>query len=165
MAERRAANPLAAALATACGIGRAPVAPGTFGSLPGLVLAWLLFRSGGPWAVVAGAAAVTAAGAWAAGHVARAWGVEDPGAVVVDEVAGQMVALFFLVPTPAVLVASFFLFRAFDVAKPWPASRLERLPGGSGIMADDLAAGAMANLILQAAVWFRPEWTGWLGGA
>lgn len=141
------------------------MAPGTFGSVPGLALAWILFRIGGPWAVVGGAAVVTAVGAWAAGHVARSWQVEDPGAVVVDEVAGQMVALFFVAPTPAVLALSFFLFRLFDVWKPWPASRLERLPGGSGIMADDLAAGAMANLVLQGAIWFRPEWTRWLGGA
>lgn len=165
MPERRADSALAVTIATAAGIGRAPVAPGTFGSLPGLALAWILWVAGGPWAVVVGAAAVTAVGAWAAGRVAESWGVEDPGAVVVDEVAGQMVALFFIAPTPAAMAASFLLFRIFDVWKPWPASRLERLPGGSGIMADDLAAGAMANLVLQVVFWFRPEWTLWLGSA
>lgn len=163
--SRRSAGFVAVAAATGAGIGRFPVAPGTIGSIPGLALAWALWTVAGPWAVVAGAALVTAVGTWAAGRVAMAWGVEDPGAVVVDEIAGQMVALFFLAPTPATLVASFLLFRIFDVWKPWPASRLEKLPGGSGIMADDLAAGAMANLVLQATFWFRPEWGLWLGSA
>lgn len=163
MSDVRPGDRIAVAIATALGFGRAPVAPGTFGSLPGLLLAWALFTAAGPWAVVAGAAVVTGVGTWAAGRAARLWSAEDPGAVVVDEVAGQMVALFFLEPTGAVLAASFVLFRVLDVVKPWPASRLERLPGGSGIMADDLAAGAIANLVLQVLVWLRPGWTHGLG--
>jgi len=159
MAERSAADHAAVAVATAFGFGRFPVAPGTFGSLPGLLAAWALWKAGGPWAVVAGAAVVAAVGTWAAGRAARLWGTEDPGAVVVDEVAGQMVALFFVAPSPAVLAVSFLLFRGMDIVKPWPASKLERLPGGSGIMADDLAAGAIANVVLQIAIALWPAWT------
>lgn len=165
MDERSVSDRAAVAIATAFGFGRFPVAPGTFGSLPGLLAAWALWKAAGPWAVVAGAAVVAAAGTWAAGRAARLWGREDPGAVVVDEVAGQMVALFFVAPSPAVLGAAFLLFRAMDVLKPWPASKLERLPGGSGIMADDLAAGAMANVLLQVAIALGPRWTTMWGAA
>jgi phosphatidylglycerophosphatase A len=79
--------------------------------------------------------------------------VEDPGPVVLDEVAGPWVALALLVtvrpgaPAPGALAASFLLFRAFDVVKPWPIRRLERLPGGWGIVADDLAAGLAAGAV------------------
>jgi phosphatidylglycerophosphatase A len=165
MGDRSMADRAAVAIATAFGVGRFPVAPGTFGSLPGLLVAWALWKAGGTWAVVVGAAVVAAVGSWAAGRAARLWGAEDPGAVVVDEVAGQMVALFFLPPSPAVLAAAFLLFRAMDILKPWPASKLERLPGGSGIMADDLAAGAIANLVLQLAIAFGPRWTTIWGAA
>lgn len=165
MGERSLADRAAVAIATVFGCGRFPVAPGTFGSLPGLLAAWGLWKAAGPWAVVAGAAVVAAAGAWAAGRAARLWGTEDPGAVVVDEVAGQMVALFFVAPSPAALAASFLLFRAMDIVKPWPASKLERLPGGSGIMADDLAAGAIANVLLQIAIALWPAWASIWGAA
>ncbi len=154
----RAADRVAAAVATGFGAGYAPFAPGSLGSLPGLLLAWGLFRGGGAWAVVAGLVVVTAAGAWAADRFAAARGERDPQVVVVDEIAGQMTALLFLVPTPGSLLAAFVAFRALDVLKPFPARRLEALAGGSGIMADDLAAGVYANLLLQAAVCLGPAW-------
>jgi phosphatidylglycerophosphatase A len=136
------------------GLGHAPVASGTFGSLPGVALAWILSRLGGwPW-LLGGTIVVTAVGIWAADGVARRLGRADPGEVVIDEVAGQMVTLLFLPPTVPVLVGGFLLFRILDIVKPPPARRCEELPGGFGIMMDDLVAGAYANLLLQLLVWW-----------
>lgn len=142
-------------IATAGGAGLAPVAPGTFGSLPGLVVAWLAWK-GGPWTGVVAVAVLALVGTWAADGAARVIGTSDPGRVVIDEVAGQVMALLFLEPTWRVLAAGFFLFRLFDVVKPFPARQLERIDGGSGIMADDLAAGVYANLVLQAVAYAYP---------
>jgi phosphatidylglycerophosphatase A len=147
-------------LATGFGTGYGPVAPGTWGSLPGLAFAWWLERLAGHPAVLAGAAFFAGAGVWAAGRAEALLGEKDPSRVVVDEIAGQMVALLFLIPTGRVLVAAFVLFRVLDVLKPWPARRLEDLPGGSGIMADDLMVGVYANLILHALALWRPVWLG-----
>lgn len=114
------------------------------------------------WTVATGALVVTAVGTWAAGAAEAHFGRRDPGAVVVDEIAGQMVSLLFLVPTPSALVVAFVLFRVFDVWKPFPVRRVERLPGASGIMFDDLLAGAYANALQQALRWGFPGW--WGGG-
>jgi len=154
------ADRLATILATGFGAGYGPIAPGTWGSLPGLAAAWGCDRIGGAWAVTAGAAVVAALGVWAAGRVERLDGEKDPSRVVVDEIAGQMVTLLFLPMTPLVLVAGFFVFRLLDVIKPWPANRLEALPGGSGIMADDLMAGVYANLLLHGVALWCPRWLG-----
>ena len=94
---------------------------------------------------------------WAASGAAAHWGLRDPGAVVVDEVAGQMVALALLPLSPATMAAGFLLFRLFDIVKPFPARRLESLPGGFGIMADDLAAGLYANGALRLLLALAPE--------
>jgi phosphatidylglycerophosphatase A len=83
-------------------------------------------------------------------------GRKDPGLVVVDEVAGQWVSLLFLPFTLGTAVAAFFLFRLMDVLKPWPARDLEHLPGGVGIVADDIMAGVYANLLLRAALTVWP---------
>jgi phosphatidylglycerophosphatase A len=147
-------------LATGFGTGYGPVAPGTWGSLPGLAFAWGLERLAGLWAVLAGAAFFAGAGVWAAGRAEALLGEKDPGRVVVDEIAGQMVALLFFRPTARLLLFAFVLFRILDVVKPWPARRLEDLPGGSGIMADDLMVGLYANLILHGLALWRPVWLG-----
>ena len=154
--ESRRVSRAALGLATAAGLGYLPVAPGTWGSLPGVALAWALGGVGQGLALVAALAAVVLLGTWAAGQAARHVGREDPGIVVVDEVAGQMMTLLFLPPSPRVLLAGFLLFRVLDILKPFPARSLERLPGGPGIMADDLAAGIYGNLLLQAGVHFLP---------
>ena len=143
-------------LATGFGIGYAPVAPGTVGSVPGALLAWSLFLAGGAWASLAGCAIVTAIGFWAAGHAAQRFGATDPRPIVVDEIAGQMLSLVLLRPTLGTLLLGFFLFRLFDVWKPFPVRLLESLPGGSGIMADDLAAGVYANLVLEGTLHWAP---------
>ncbi len=153
-------NRVAMILATGFGTGYGPVAPGTWGSLPGIALAWGLDRLGGHWAVLGGALVFAVAGVWAAGRAEALLGEKDPGRVVVDEIAGQMVSLLFLPLTAQTLVVAFLVFRVLDVLKPWPARRLEDLPGGSGIMADDLMVGLYANLILHGLALWRPAWLG-----
>ena len=147
-------------IATGFGIGRAPLAPGTCGSLWGVALVWVLHRAGGDAAVLAGFGAVTLLGFWAAADPERRFGAPDPGCVVIDEVAGQMLSLLLLAPTAPSLVAGFLLFRLADIAKPPPARRLESLAGSSGIMTDDLLAGLYANLALRALHWGFPSFWG-----
>jgi phosphatidylglycerophosphatase A len=145
---------LARVVATAFGSGYSPVAPGTAGSAVGLLLFWPMAAL--PWAWLLGASAVLfVVGSLAAGRVARRVGLKDPGIVVVDEVVGQWVTLSALPFTPVTAALGFLLFRAMDIAKPWPARDLERVPGGWGIMADDVAAGVYAHLLLRVllAVW------------
>jgi phosphatidylglycerophosphatase A len=139
---------LAYVVATAFGAGYSPVAPGTAGSLVGLLLFWPLSRLS-PWLAAAVTVVVLVAGMLAAQRVAAASGVADPGLVVVDEVVGQWVSLLFLPFSWTTAVAGFLLFRALDIVKPWPARDLERLHGGGGIMADDVMAGIYANLLLR----------------
>jgi phosphatidylglycerophosphatase A len=146
---------VALSVATAFGVGYIPFAPGTFGSAVGLLL-WALL----PQSVMAQAAAILvtfAAGVWCGTVAERHFGGTDPGPVVIDEVMGMLVALFMHpVGWPGAITA-FFLFRAFDVLKPYPADRLEHLPGGLGVMADDGMAALYANaslwLLLSAAAW------------
>ncbi len=129
-------------VATWFGVGLIRRAPGTWGSLAALPCAVGLQFLGGPWLLAGATGLVSLAGVWASG---------DPGAVVVDEVAGQWLALL---PLPLDLwwyAAAFALFRLFDIAKPWPIGWLDKnLHGGRGIMADDLAAGLAAGALAYA---------------
>lgn len=148
----------AVALATFGYLGFAPIAPGTVGSAGALPL-WMALRlADRPWLEVAAVAVLFLAGVWSASVTEQHLGVEDPGPVVIDEVAGMIASLLWLPATWAVVGSAFMLFRIFDIVKPWPAGRLERLHGGWGIMADDVMAGIYANLVVQALVWWRPEW-------
>lgn len=147
-AERRRTLPVW--VATVAGAGYFPVAPGTAGSAVAVVLVAVLdaipLTQEGHVALLALLVAlIFFLGVWAAGQSEKFFGRTDPGHVVIDEVAGQMVALL-LVPHASwkLLLAGFALFRLFDVTKPFPAGRAERLPGGWGIMLDDLVAGAYA---------------------
>jgi phosphatidylglycerophosphatase A len=143
-----ALSTVALALATGLGSGYSPVVPGTAGSLVGLLL-FLPVHALPPAALLAAVAALSVVGVVSAGHVSRLVGIEDPGIVVIDEVAGMWVSLLFLPLTPVTAALAFVIFRVFDVVKPFPARRLEDLPGGLGIMCDDLMAGAYANLLLR----------------
>jgi phosphatidylglycerophosphatase A len=137
---------LALIIATAGGLGRAPLAPGTVASAATALVLWLLALS--PPALTVVLVAVTALGVWAAGEAERALAVKDPGAIVVDEVAGMTLSVLVVPLTPAVLLAGFVLFRVFDVVKPFPANVSQRLPGGVGVMIDDLIAGVYALALL-----------------
>ena len=128
-------------------IGLIPWVPATIASaLVALVCRW--FPPG--WPVVAGLTlALWPVGAWAASTAERLLGDHDPRNVVIDEIAGQLLTFLFVAPTSwAVAGAGFVLFRALDVLKPFPADRAERLPGGWGIMTDDLVAGLYGALAL-----------------
>jgi phosphatidylglycerophosphatase A len=137
-------------------VGRAPLAPGTVASAVTVAALWLLNLS--PIALTAVLIAVTALGTWAADEAERALGGgKDPGAIVVDEVAGMTLSVLVLPQTAAVLAVAFLLFRVFDVTKPFPANVAQRLRGGLGVMVDDLIAGLYALLLVIAI-----RWTGWL---
>jgi len=148
-------NSAAVALATGLGSGLSPIAPGTAGSAVGLALFWPLSQLA-PAYQVAAAVVVFVLGVPAAALVARRAGCEDPGLVVVDEIVGMWVSLLFLPLTPFTAISAFLLFRGMDIVKPYPARQLERLPGGWGIMADDVMAGVYANLLLRLALQVWP---------
>jgi phosphatidylglycerophosphatase A len=161
---------VALAIAT-CGVGYLPLAPGTWGSLVGIGIYFLLqsitYRFIGwavransvifvsPWSLFLAAeliliTVITLVGIWAATRTEKLSGRKDPGKVVIDEVAGQLIALLPIVPRLdpgwSSIVAAFVLFRFFDIVKPYPARRFERLESGLGIMSDDIVAGAYAAL-------------------
>jgi len=143
----------ATAVATLFGIGRLKPGPGTWGSLA-TVLLWTAASSRIPvatrtWATIIAAAAVTVIGIPAATLVARAAGSKDPQFVVIDEVAGQLVALIAVPLAWKTFLAGFILFRVFDMWKPFPIRRLERLPEGTGIVVDDLGAGVYALIVVH----------------
>ena len=150
---------------TAGGLGHAPIASGTFGSIPPVVIAFILAMTGQPlWlislAMVLLMVAFSIACIRFGGEAEQLFGKKDPGQVVADEVAGQSVALLFLpwaVPGEPgafwqnliLAVAAFLAFRFFDILKPPPASNLESLKGGLGILVDDLITGFMALVVVQ----------------
>jgi phosphatidylglycerophosphatase A len=148
-------NAFATFVATAAYVGFAPVAPGTFGSMAGLLVYGAVRLSGGPMAESVAIAVALVAGLWSAGVVERLLG-KDPGPVVIDEVLGMLVTLAFLDVNPIGAVVGFFLFRVLDVVKPFPAGRLEHLHGGAGIMLDDAMAGVYGNLIMRALIAMLP---------
>jgi phosphatidylglycerophosphatase A len=139
-------------------IGYAPVAPGTVGSLAGLLLhAGLRWAGVGPFAEALVIALLFVVGVWSGTHAERYFGGTDPGPGVIDEVVGMLMTMY-LVPTSWALAAvAFVVFRALDVVKPYPAGRLERLHGGLGMMADDAMSAIYGNLVMQAVVWMAAE--------
>jgi phosphatidylglycerophosphatase A len=144
---------LATLVAIFFGAGRLKPGPGTWGSLA-TVLLWALASSRIPvadraWATIIAAAAVTLIGIPAATLVARGSGLKDPQFVVIDEVAGQLVALIAVPLAWKTFLAGFILFRVFDIWKPFPIRRLERLPEGTGIVVDDLGAGLYALAVMH----------------
>jgi phosphatidylglycerophosphatase A len=148
---------IATMLATWFGLGYAPFAPGTFGSLGAFLPAILLAHWGWrPLYFLALGVAALPVAVWSAHETAKRLGKKDPGLVVIDEVVGQWIALGGAVTLawPS-WVAAFALFRVMDIWKPVPARQLERLPGGYGIVADDVMAGIYAALVLRAAGCFN----------
>lgn len=150
------------------GSGYAPVASGTFGTLATMPLVALLWYAGS-WPLHAAAIVATVLlGLWAAGDAEARFEMKDPGQVVIDEAAGYLLTTFLVRPhAPTLmgwgvpLLVSFLAFRMMDILKPWPARRLERLPGAVGIMIDDLFAGLYAALITHGTLWAWKA-SGWL---
>lgn len=133
-------------LALGFGAGLAPFAPGTFGSLVGLVFALALAPLGFWWSLAAAVVAVLA-GIWICGESARRLGVHDHPAIVWDEVAGMMIAMLAAPAEWWGAPLAFVLFRIFDIAKPWPIREIDHgMGGGAGIMLDDVLAGIFAAL-------------------
>ena len=152
VAEKR--RPLAVWIATVGGAGYFPYAPGTVGSAVGLALVAALdaipvARAYGAALLALAAGTLFAAGVWSAGRSEKFFGRKDPGHVVIDEVVGQM-AVFLLHPYAPwkLLLVGFGLFRLFDILKPFPARRAERLTAGWGIMVDDVVAGLYALAVV-----------------
>ena len=134
-------------------VGFVPVIPGTFGSLAGLLLYFLLLPVG-RWEVYVGVVVViTLIGIWSAGKAERESGIVDPSFVVIDEVAGQLITLFMIPPTWYFILAGFVLFRFLDIVKPAPARQAERLPHGWGIMADDVMVGIYGCILMHGGVY------------
>ena len=148
MTQRKTNSTLAIAIATTAGSGFFPVAPGTVGSLIALVALWLLPEF--PWPILAASTVVCFfIGVWSASECEKLWNRHDPGQVNWDEVVGMMVALIGLPNHWIVYLSAFFLFRFFDIIKPQPANASQKLPGGWGVMSDDVIAGIYTNVLLQ----------------
>jgi len=139
---------LVVAIATGGYVGTLSRAPGTLGSLLGLVLLWPL---GAGAAQALATVFLIGAGIVIAGRAARIMGAQDPPTIIIDEVVGIAVATMLLPSRLLERIVAFVLFRLFDITKPFPARQAERLSGGLGIVGDDLVAGIYANLVVQ--VW------------
>ncbi len=175
MPKRKTVGDYVALAIATCGVGYFPIAPGTMGSLVGVGIYLLLrhetikiyvrydsdfsrtFTLYGasilliPILLLA-IVALSLVGIWAASRAERLFGKKDPGAVVIDEVVGQLIAFVFVFPyflDPVGIVIGFILFRAFDIIKPYPIRKLEKLPSGLGIVVDDIAAGLYAGVALS----------------
>jgi phosphatidylglycerophosphatase A len=157
-------NHLAVLIATFGYVGKFPLAPGTAGSAAGVALYALLRVYAPAWSEPAAILVLLAAGTWAATAAERHFARKDPGPVVVDEVMGMLVTLAWLPLNATGALVGFLVFRVFDVIKPWPADRLEALPRGVGIMADDLVAGIYANLVTRGLTLVVPGLVGPLWG-
>jgi phosphatidylglycerophosphatase A len=141
----------AVVLASWFGAGFLPLAPGSWGSLAALPFAWALTAACGKLGLAIALLCLLPAGAWAAQAVVRHSGRHDPGAIVVDEVAGQWLVLLAAPRALPFYAAGFVLFRIFDVAKPWPAGWADRrVGGGVGVMLDDVFAAVYAGVVLLA---------------
>jgi phosphatidylglycerophosphatase A len=134
-------------IATAGGLGYAPFAPGSVTSLPVALAVWWLQLS--DTALLAATAIVSVVGIWAAGREEERVGTKDPTVIVIDEVAGMLIACCGHPRTLAWALGLFFAFRVFDVVKPLGISKLQDLPGGFGVVADDLLAGVYVSLLGQ----------------
>lgn len=146
---------LAAVVATGFGIGLIPLAPGTFGTLLGIPLAWGVQQAPGVVLRLLAIVAVCVVGIPLCTLAARRLGGQkDPGSIVLDEIASLPITFFLIsLDSVAVVAAGFMLHRLFDITKPPPARQLERLPAGLGIMADDWIAGIYSNLALRLVLW------------
>ena len=135
------------------GVGHLRPGSGTWASVITVLLWWFTARASHAWPLwlctAVAALIVTAVGIYTAGIVASESGLTDPGFIVIDEVAGQLIALLWIPLQWQYALASFILFRSFDILKPPPLRKLEHLRGGWGIMLDDVGAGVYSLALLQ----------------
>ena len=141
---------IATIFSTFFGIGYVRVAPGTVASLVALPVAWLISWKFGVAVLCAASLATYALGVWSCGQYAARRDITDPSECVIDEVAGQWLTCAVAPLSLPGFAIAFVLFRFFDITKLWPVSLGERLPGGLGIMTDDMVAGLLAGLIIAA---------------
>ena len=145
-------------VATVAYCGYFPIAPGTVGSAAGLVVYALVWWAQSPLLETGLILGLFALGIWAGTTAERYFGGIDPGPIVIDEVVGMLITLAFIPVGWSAALAGFVLFRIFDVIKPYPAGRFERLHGGLGVMSDDAMAAVYANLSLRVLMWMLPAW-------
>jgi phosphatidylglycerophosphatase A len=142
-------------LCTWFGLGKLKPMPGTWGSAGALPFAWFLQMYGGWWAVAVAAAIVALVALWAIRLFLVRWPGEDPGEVVIDEVAGQWMTLIFVPPDLMLYLIGFVVFRFFDITKIWPASWADNtLSGAPGVLIDDLFAGLYGMIVMLVIVHF-----------
>jgi phosphatidylglycerophosphatase A len=149
---------LAVFIATVGYCGYFPIAPGTVGSAAGLGFYLLVWWAQSPLFEAGLILLLFAVGVWAGTTSERYFGGIDPGPIVLDEVVGMLITLAFIPVGIAGALIGFFLFRLFDVLKPFPAGRFEKLHGGLGVMADDAMAAIYANIVLRLVLSVRPGW-------
>ena len=149
MTEKRFNDQVVLFLAQGAYAGRFPVAPGTAGTVVAVPLYLLLSVLPSVWYILA-CILTTGIAIWVSGEAENLLGKTDHPSIVIDEIAGFLVAMAFVPSAWMFLAAGFLLFRAFDIAKPFPLKRLQDLHGGTGIVLDDIGAGVYSNLVLQA---------------
>lgn len=146
------------AIVTVGGLGYSPLAPGTVGALGALIPAMLILKfSDNPdlWLILL-VVLSTIFGIIGSNIAEKEWG-KDPSKIVIDEAAGMWISLLFTGTSWFTIISAFVLFRFFDIFKPFGIRKAERLPGGTGVMFDDILAGVYANLVLQGLLYFVPE--------
>jgi phosphatidylglycerophosphatase A len=141
-------------LATSCYVGYIPLAPGTFGSLMGIPLLWLVSKLAFPFSVLAIFFFIVLS-FWIGGEAEKIFNQKDSPCIVIDEVAGMLVTFAMIAWSMQNLLIGFILFRVFDIAKPFPIPLIEKnLKGGFGVVMDDIVAGMYANVVLRLFLFF-----------
>jgi phosphatidylglycerophosphatase A len=143
------------AIATGLGAGYAPVASGTFGTLVGIPIVFLLMQCCTSFTFAVATAAIFFVGVKAAGVAEWYYEESDSGKIVIDEIVGYMITMFLIPMSAKTLIIGFFLFRFFDVVKIWPARHFDRSPGPWAVMLDDVFAGLYSNIALHFLIWFH----------
>jgi phosphatidylglycerophosphatase A len=145
-------------IATCTPVGYVPVAPGTFGSAVGLAVFAAVRYQGSTTVELATILLLLMIGFWSATEAEHHFGGVDPGPVVIDEVVGMLITLAFVPVGVTGAIVGFVVFRILDVVKPWPARGLERLPGGFGIVLDDVMAGVYGNIVMWGLISVARSW-------
>jgi phosphatidylglycerophosphatase A len=133
--------------------GKFPIAPGTAGTAVGVLL-YFLIKDISPLYYLFICIVVYGIGTWTSGEAEKLLGKKDASSIVIDEIAGFFVSMFMVPFGWGFVIAGFFLFRFFDILKPWPLNKLQNLRGGTGVMLDDIGAGIYVNAILQVSSYF-----------